>query len=133
MIAMRSRFLETGFSLTEFLVSVVIIAIGLLSVVALTNFSQKSIISNDVKSRSVDYLKEEMIVFERGGYQEAVESFQDGVQYDASEGLPEGFLRWFWVFHDDPLPGMARIRIEVSWKQKDLSWNMKTETYITKK
>ncbi len=133
MIAMRNRFLKTGFSLTEFLVSVVIIAIGLLTVVALANFSQKSIISNDVKSRSVDYLEEEMIVFERGGYQEAVESFQDGVQYDASEGLPEGFSRWFWVFHDDPVSGMARIRTEVSWKQKDQSWNIKAETYITKK
>ncbi len=133
MIAKRNSYFRTGFSLTEFLVSVIIITIGLLTVISLTHFSQKSIISKDIKSKGVDYLKEEMFIFERDGYRNAVESFQDGVQYDASEGLPEDFSRWFWVFHDDPIPGMARIRIQVHWKHKDLSWNMKIETYITKK
>jgi prepilin-type N-terminal cleavage/methylation domain-containing protein len=128
-----ARNMKRGFSLTELIVSMVVIALGLLTLATLLSISRKSLIRNDVRARGVEYLQDELELFEEMGYEEIVSSFHDGVQYDASEGLPGGYSRLFWIFYDDPIPGMARVRISVSWEEEQRTWLVKTETYITRK
>ena len=124
---------KAGFTLTEFLISIVVVAIGFLSLATLMSISRKSIISNDVRVRGVKYLQEEIELFEELGYETVVNSFHNGVQYDASEGLPVEYSRWFFVYHGNPMPGMARVQVSVSWKEKQRTWTVKIETYLTRK
>ncbi len=124
---------EKGYSLTELLVSMVIIAVGLLTLATLMSVSRKSLISNDVRARGVEYLQQELELFEGLGYVEVVKSFHDGVEYDASSGLPGKYSRLFWVFHDDPIPGMVRIRVVVSWEEAQKTWSVELETFLTRK
>jgi prepilin-type N-terminal cleavage/methylation domain-containing protein len=125
--------MKRGLSLTELVVSMVVIAVGLLTLATLLSVSRRSLIRNDIRSRGVEYLQEELELFEEMGYQNIVASFHDSVLYDASEGLPSGYHREFWIFHDDPMPGMARIRVIVTWEEEQKTWSVKTETYITRK
>ncbi len=111
----------------------VVIAVGLLSLATLMSIQRKSLIQNDVRARGVEYLQEELELFEEMGYRILVGSFHDGVQYDASEGLPAGYHRQFWIFHNDPITGMARVRIVVTWEEQQKTWSVKIETYITRK
>jgi prepilin-type N-terminal cleavage/methylation domain-containing protein len=124
--------MKKGFSLTEFLVSMVVVAIGLLSLGTLMSISRRSLISNDVRSRGVEYLKEEMELFEELGYETVIQSFHDKIQYDASDGLPDEYTRWFFVYHDDPIPGIVRIQVYVSWRENERTWTVKVETYLTR-
>lgn len=125
--------MKKGISLTELIVSMVVIALGLLTLATLLSISRKSLIRNDVRARGVEFLQEELELFEEMGYRNVRTSFHDGVGYDASEGLPAGYRREFWIFQDDPMEGMARIRIIVTWEEEQRSWAVKTETFITRK
>lgn len=125
--------LPMGFTLTEFLVSMVVVAIGMLCLASFMSISRRSVIVNDMRSRGVEYLQEEIELFERLGYRTVVNSFHDGVQYDASDGLPSEYSRWFLVYHDDPMAGMARLQVLVSWTEQKRSWTVKMETYLTRK
>ncbi len=125
--------MRRGLSLTELIVSMVVIAIGLLSLATLLSISRKSLIRNEIRARGVEYLQVELEHFEEMGYGNIVSAFHDGVQYDASDGLPAGYHRWFWIFHDDPIPGMARMRVMVTWEEEQKTWTVKTETFITRK
>lgn len=124
--------MKNGFSLTEFLVSMVVVAIGLLSLGTLMSISRKSLVSNDVRSRGIEYLKEELELFDELGYETVIQSFHDDVQYDASDGLLDEYSRWFFIYHNDPIPGIARIQVYVSWKENERTWTVKIETYLTR-
>jgi prepilin-type N-terminal cleavage/methylation domain-containing protein len=125
--------MKRGFSLTELIVSMVVIALGLLTLATLLSITRKSLIRNDVRARGVEYLQEELELFEEMEYEHVVASFHDGVQYEAGEGLPGGYARRFWIFHNDPIPGMARVRVVVTWEEEQKEWAVKTETFITRK
>jgi len=125
--------MKKGFSLTEFLVSMVVVAVGFLALASLVSISRRSILASDVRSRGVEYLQEEMELFEGLGYEAVINSFHDGVQYNASEGLPQGYSKWFVVSHDDPIEGMVRVKVTVSWTEQQGTWTVRMETYLTRK
>jgi prepilin-type N-terminal cleavage/methylation domain-containing protein len=125
--------MKKGLSLMELIVSMVVIAVGLLTLATLLSMSRKSLIGNDIRARGVEYLQAELELFEEMGYNNIVASFHDSVEYDASDGLPSGYHRRFWIFHSDPMPGIARIRVVVTWEEEQKSWSVKTETFITRK
>lgn len=124
--------MKRGFTLTEFLVSMVIVAIGFLALASLMNLSRGSSIGKDVRSKGVEYLQKEIELFESMSYKTIVESFHDGTKYDASENLPSQYTRWFLVSHDDPMKGIARVRISVSWADRNETWAMEIEMYVTR-
>lgn len=129
----RNGTMKKGLSLTELIVSMVVIAVGLLTLATLLSVSRKSLIGNDIRTRGIEYLQAELELFEEMGYENIVASFHDGVEYDAIEGLPSGYHRRFCIFHNDPIRGIVRVRVVVTWEEEQKTWSVKTETYITRK
>ncbi len=125
--------MRKGFSLMELIVSMVVIAIGLLSIASLMTVSRRSVIQNDKRSRGVGYLQEQMELLVGMGYSEVVDTYVSGDSIAANAGIPSNFTRWFLVFHDDPIGGMARARVFVSWTEKQRTWIINMETYLTRK
>ena len=125
--------MRKGFTLMELIVSMVVIAIGLLSIASLMTVSRRSVIKNDMRSRGVEYLQEQMELLEGMGYSEVVDTYVSGDSIAANAGLPGNFQRCFFVFHDDPMLGMARVRVFVSWKEQGRPWTINMETYLTRK
>jgi prepilin-type N-terminal cleavage/methylation domain-containing protein len=124
--------MKKGFTLTEFLVSMVVVAIGFLALASLMNLSRGSSIGKDVRSKGIEYLQEEIELFETMSYRTIVESFNNDTEYDDSENLPSHYTRRFRVSHDDPMKGIVRVRISVSWEEGNETWTMGIETYITR-
>ena len=120
-----------GFTLAEFLVSMIVIAIAFLAFAVFLSVSKSTVINREFRTKGIEYLEEEIELLEGLGYKTLVKSFFDGVQYGANTGLPSGYSRWFTVCHNSPIAGMARLKVEISWKENDKTKVLKLETYIT--
>ena len=119
--------MKKGFTLLELLVSITILAIGILGLGALFPAAMRSTLLTRQNTQAMEFCQQKTEYLRNLNYEDA--DLTGGTH--TAESLDVKFVREYTVTDDHPAAGMKRVIVTVSWQQMGGAGHLDHEQSIT--
>ncbi|WP_246545410.1 prepilin-type N-terminal cleavage/methylation domain-containing protein [Pelotalea chapellei] len=120
---------RSGFTLIEFLVSIVILMVGLLGLLQAVNLSYSHNMQNQIRNEAVAVVDEEMAKEIAKGYDNASTTTK---AYPVRRNVLTALKNYSVVRSGASLQNSKQINFEVRWRYKGAAYNHGASTVLTK-